>query len=90
MPSKKNRDYKREYKTYQGRPSQIRNRTKRNAARRTLEKEGRVRKGDDKDVDHRDSNPSNNKRSNLRVQSDNENRSFSRRKEKGHGKRYKK
>jgi len=40
---------------------------KRKAARRTLEKSGKVTKGDGKEVDHKDGNPKNNARSNLRV-----------------------
>lgn len=42
-------------------------RAMRNAARRSLERDGAVRKGDGKHVDHKDGNPTNNKRSNLRV-----------------------
>lgn len=32
-----------------------------------LEKEGRVRKGDGREIDHKDMNPRNNSKSNLRV-----------------------
>lgn len=39
---------------------------------------GSVRKGDGKDVDHKDGNPTNNSRSNLRVKSKSSNRSFAR------------
>lgn len=46
------RDYKREYQTYHAKPEQKKNRAQRNAARREMEKEGRVHKGDGKDVDH--------------------------------------
>lgn len=76
--AKKKRNYKKEYENYQGRPEQIKNRSARNKARRELEKEGRVRKGDGKDVDHKDGNPRNGSRKNLRVQSKSANRSFSR------------
>ena len=48
----KPRPYKKEYDTYQGKPEQIKNRAKRNAARAELEKQGKVTKGDGKDVDH--------------------------------------
>lgn len=74
------RNYKKEYENYQGKPSQIKNRAKRNAARRKLMKEGRVRKGDGKDVGHKKalSRGGNNARSNLVVQSRSANRSFSR------------
>jgi hypothetical protein len=69
------RDYKKEYRNYQGTKEQIRRRSSRNKARRRLEKDGLVRKGDGKDVDHRDGNPLNNSRSNLRAVSPSRNRS---------------
>jgi hypothetical protein len=69
------RDYDKEYRTYQGTPEQIANRSSRNKARRKLEKQGRVRKGDGKDVDHSDGNPKNNSTGNLRVTSKSYNRS---------------
>lgn len=61
------RDYKKEYAEYHSRPEQIKRRAGRNAARRKLEKQGRVRKGDGNDVDHKDHNTLNNSPSNLRV-----------------------
>jgi hypothetical protein len=70
----KKRDYKKEYE-WQGQPEQIKARSNRNKARRKLEKEGLVKKGDGKDVDHKDGNPMNNKRSNLRVLPKSKNRS---------------
>ena len=39
----------------------------RNKNRRKAQRKGRVRKGDGKHVDHKDGNPKNNKKSNLRV-----------------------
>lgn len=84
------RNYKREYTNYHGKSSQIKRRSSRNKARRTLIKTGVVRKGDGKDVDHKDSNPMNNKRKNLRVTTKSKNRSFARTKkarEKKTGKR---
>jgi hypothetical protein len=69
------RDYDKEYRTYQGTPEQIANRSSRNKARRKLEKQGRVRKGDGKDVDHIDGSPKNNSTGNLRVTSKSYNRS---------------
>lgn len=68
------RDYKKEYKEYHSKPEQKKRRAGRNAARRKMEKEGKVRKGDGKDVDHKDRNPKNNSKSNLRVQSKSKNR----------------
>ena len=41
---------------------------------------GKVKKGDGKDVHHKDGNPRNNAKSNLRVQSASTNRSFPRKK----------
>lgn len=46
------RDYRKEYDNYQGTEEQKKNRAKRNAARAKLAREGRVTKGDGKDVDH--------------------------------------
>lgn len=72
------RNYASEYKNYQGTPEQIARRSSRNKARRQLMKEGKVKKGDGKDVDHKNSNPLKNSRSNLRVQTKSQNRSFPR------------
>lgn len=53
MPQdKEDRDYKKEYDNYHSKPEQIANRSKRNKARRKMEKKGRVSKGDGKEVDH--------------------------------------
>ncbi len=68
------RNYKKEYANYQGKPEQIRNRAARNKARRLMEAKGKVHKGDGKDVDHKDMNPTNNALSNLRIQSKSKNR----------------
>lgn len=46
------RNYKKEYKNYQGKPEQIKRRAQRNAARRKAVKEGKASKGDGKDVHH--------------------------------------
>ena len=48
-----------------------------------MEKAGKVRKGDGKDVDHKNSNPKDNSKGNLRVQSKSANRSFPRTKKAG-------
>jgi hypothetical protein len=63
----KKRDYKKEYRQTHGTPKGIADRTSRVLARRKLEKEGRVKKGDGREVDHKDMNPRNNSSSNLRV-----------------------
>lgn len=70
----------REYAAYQGKPEQIKNRSKRNQARATMAKAGKVKKGDGKDVAHKKalSKSGLNILSNLTVQSKSENRSFSR------------
>ncbi len=72
------RNYRQEYDRYQGSEEQKKNRAKRNAARRKLEREGRVHKGDGKDVDHINGISAGNGSSNLRVQDKSENRSFAR------------
>ena len=69
------RDYKKEYLEYQGTPMQKKRRAKRNAARRRLMREGRVKKGDGKDVDHKNGDPMDNSSSNLHVMSASANRS---------------
>lgn len=72
----KKRDYKKEYRDYQGKPEQIKRRAQRNAARRAAVKSGKVRKGDGKEVDHLGYNrrgPLNNKR--VKVVSRKRNRS---------------
>lgn len=61
------RNYSKEYRDYQGKPTQLKRRAARNAARRLMERKGRVRKGDGKEVDHKDFNPKNNALSNLRI-----------------------
>lgn len=72
----KPRDYRKEYRDYQGTPEQIKRRAGRNKARRLMIKAGKVRKGDGKDVDHRNHNTQDNSRSNLRIMSKHKNRSI--------------
>jgi hypothetical protein len=48
----KARDYKKEYREYHGTAAQKKRRADRNAARRKAIKQGRVRKGDGKELDH--------------------------------------
>ena len=59
------RDYAREYEQYHAKPEQKKRRATRNAARRKMEKKGKVHKGDGKDVHHVAG--MHNKSSNLRV-----------------------
>jgi hypothetical protein len=63
---------------YNSKPEQKKRRAQRNAARRKLITAGKVRKGDGKDVAHKDNNPHNNKMVNLLVQAPSRNRSFKR------------
>jgi hypothetical protein len=76
----KPRPYKREYEMYDGTPAVKKKRAARNKARRELEREGLVHKGDGKDVDHSKplSKGGSTARSNLRVKSASNNRSFKR------------
>jgi hypothetical protein len=74
------RNYRAEYDKYQGRPEQIANRAKRNAARSEMEKKGVVSKGDGKDVDHKTpmAKGGGNGKGNLRAVPKSVNRSFAR------------
>jgi hypothetical protein len=72
------RDYKKEYENYHSSPEQKKRRAARGRARYEMEKAGKVRKGDGKDVNHRNGNPTDNKKSNLQVQSKSANRSYPR------------
>ena len=64
------RDYKKEYATYQGTPEQIARRSSRNKARRIMG--NKAVKG--MDVGHKDNNPMNNDPSNLRNEDPSDNR----------------
>lgn len=68
------RDYAREYRRFQSSKKAKKDRASRNKARRQAEREGRVHKGDGKEVDHVNSNPRQNTKSNLRVVSRHANR----------------
>jgi hypothetical protein len=80
MPYKNKADRKYENATkYQASPEQKKNRAARNAARAKLMKEGKVHKGDGKDVSHKvafDKGGSN--KQGVRVESASKNRSFKR------------
>ena len=69
------RDYGREYANYHSKPEQRKNRSSRNLARRLMKKKLGVKAVKGKDIDHKDKNPRNNSRSNLRVRSKSKNRS---------------
>ena len=72
------RNYKREYARYQSSTIQKKRRASRNAARNALKKAGIVKKGDGKDVNHRNGNPLDNRARNLSVTTKRANRSFPR------------
>lgn len=65
---------KHEYEKYQSSSKAKAERAARNSARRSALKSGRVHKGDNKEVDHKDSTPTNNSPNNLRVVSRSTNR----------------
>jgi len=68
------RNYKSEYDNYHYKTKQKKNRSCRNSARRIMKKKyGNSILG--RDVDHKDRNPTNNSKSNLRLQSKSSNRS---------------
>ena len=67
------RNYRKEYDSYHSKPAQRKRRSSRNKARRKMAANGAKLLG--LDVDHRDRNPMNNKRSNLRAVSKAKNRS---------------
>lgn len=48
----KARNYREEYDSYHAKPEQKKRRAQRNAARRTAASQGKVKKGDGKEVDH--------------------------------------
>ena len=69
------RNYKKEYNNYHSKSEQKKRRAGRNKGRRlAIKKHGKAKLAG-KDVDHRDRNPNNNSRSNLRIQSKRKNRS---------------
>lgn len=70
------RNYKKEYANYHSKPEQRKKNDQRKKARRMMEKEGKVRKGDGKDVDHKKPMRSGgmSTKGNLRVRSKKANR----------------
>lgn len=65
-------------KKYNAKPEQKKRRAQRNAARRKMIEAGKVKKGDGKDVAHKDNNTGNNAMKNLLVQPPSKNRAFPR------------
>jgi hypothetical protein len=63
---------------YNSKPEQKKRRAQRNAARRKMIKAGKARKGDGKDVAHKNNNTADNSSKNLAIQSKAKNRSFPR------------
>ena len=63
----KARNYKIEYAATHGTSKGLKDRAARNKARRIMEKAGKVKKGDGKEVDHKNFKPRDNSPSNLRV-----------------------
>lgn len=72
MPKK--RDFKKEYQNYHSQPEQKRQRARNNKARRKALREGRVKKGDGKDVAHSEPGA----KGSTSIQSKSTNRSFAR------------
>jgi hypothetical protein len=74
------RNYRKEYDNYHSKPTQKKRRAQRNAARDIMEKNGKVKKADGKDVGHKKplAKGGSNKKSNLKVTSASKNRSFKR------------
>jgi hypothetical protein len=76
----KPRPYKHEYETYDGTEKVKKKRAERNKARRIMMEAGKVHKGDGKDVDHKTplSKGGKTTKSNLRVKTASDNRSYPR------------
>ena len=72
------RNYRQEYDRYQGTAAQKKRRAGRNKARRLMIRKGKAKKGDGKDVAHKDNNPLNSVAKNIRMESKKSNRSFKR------------
>lgn len=72
------RNYRSEYDKYHSSPKQKQRRAGRNKARRIMERLGKAKKGDGKDVAHKDNNPLNAKLKNIRMEARKSNRSFPR------------
>lgn len=69
---------KRAQAKYNAKPAQKKRRASRNKARRQMIKAGKARKGDGKDVGHRNGNPMDDRASNYRMETKKHNRSIKR------------
>ena len=76
------RNYKKERENYHSRPEQMLRNAARKRARRQMEKEGKAKPGDGKDVHHKDNNPLNNDKDNLSLVTQHYNRKEPRLREK--------
>ena len=72
------RNYRKEYDNYHKKPKQKKRRAQRNSARSKMVKAGKAKKGDGKDVHHKNRNTNDNRSKNLAVVSKRKNRSFKR------------
>lgn len=72
------RNYKSEYANYQSTTEQKKRRASRNTARNRMIAAGKAKKGDGKDVAHKNGNPKDNRASNLKVVPASKNRSYKR------------
>jgi hypothetical protein len=72
------RDYKSEYDNYHSSEKAKKKRAENNAARRKMEKAGKVSKGGGKDVAHKNNRTGDNRMNNLKAESPSKNRSFKR------------
>ena len=72
------RNYRKEYDSYHKSSTQKKKRASRNTARSKMVKAGKAKKGDGKDVDHKNGNPRDNSRKNLTMKTKAKNRSFPR------------
>ena len=76
--NKPRRNYRKEYDNYQGTAEQKKKRASRNAARMAMARKGVVKKGDGKDVAHKNGNAKDNRPNNLAVKTKTQNRSYPR------------
>lgn len=66
---------------YNSKPEQVKRRMARNRARAKMIREGKAKKGDGKDVAHKNGNPRDNRSGNLTMQSKSKNRSYPRKRD---------